>query len=188
MKAKIFWIYLTIGILVPLSVFVGAIAGAREEQRKQIQQESRERLRESDGVFVYIDVIAKTESEEKELTAQFQSDVELELRNSDIKILTREVMEQTLGRPRLSVYLVAMQDPAYKEAYLYCFRIAHLEDATLVRNYMYAEGICWDSGLYVGRGKKNSLRQIMKTHVLRYIRDYLEVNPKKIEDKSKNDM
>jgi hypothetical protein len=76
------------------------------------------------------------------------------------------------------VYLVAYEDPAYKDAYLYCFRIAHIEDATLVRNYGYAEGICWDSGHYVGRGKESTIRQSVKTQLNKYISDYLAVNPK----------
>ncbi|MFZ2147831.1 MAG: hypothetical protein WAV28_11480 [Sedimentisphaerales bacterium] len=179
MKAKRYWIYVIIGTLVSLSVFVGAIADTKEEERIQIQEEFHRRLRDSDGVYVYVDVIAKAESEEKSMEAQFQTDVELELRNYSIKVLTKTEMEQAEGRPRLAVYLVAYQDPAYKEAYLYCFRIAHLEDATLVRNYGYAEGICWDSGLYVGRGKEPSIRQIVKTHVNKYINDYLAANPKK---------
>ena len=109
-----------------------------------------------------------------------QTDVELELRNYEIKVLTKEEMEQADGRPRLAVYLVAYTDPAYKEAYLYCVRIAHLEDANLVRNYGYAEGICWDSGLYVGRGKEPSIRQTVKTHTHKYINDYLAANPKQL--------
>jgi len=178
MKAKRFWICVIIGMLVPLTIFVGAITYAQEMDRIQIQQELRKRLRDSHGVFVYVEVIAKAESEEKALKELLQTDVELELRNYEIKVLTKTEMEQTDGRPRLAVYLVAYTYPAYKEAYLYCVRIAHLEDANLVRNYGYAEGICWDSGLYVGRGKEPSIRQTVKTHTHKYINDYLAANPK----------
>jgi hypothetical protein len=178
MKTKKFWICVIIGTLVSLSVLLGAITFAQETDRIQIQQELRRRLRDSDGVYVYVDVIAKAGSEEKALKGLLQTDVELELRNYEIRVLTKEEMEQANGRPRLAVYLVAYTDPAYKEAYLYCVRIAHIEDANLVRNYGYAEGICWDSGLYVGRGKEPSIRQTVKTHTHKYINDYLAANPK----------
>ena len=93
MKTKRFWICVIIGTLVSLSVFVGAITFAQEIDRIQIQQELRRRLRDSDGVYVYVDVIAKAESEEKVLKELLQTDVELELRNYEIKVLTKEEME-----------------------------------------------------------------------------------------------
>jgi hypothetical protein len=177
MKAKRFWIYVITAALVCSSVFFAARTIAIE--RRQLQQELRERLRGCDGVYIFVDVIAKDKSSEEELKKQFETDVELELQNSDIEIFSKEELETIPGRPRLSVYLVAYEDPAYKDAYLYCFRIAHIEDATLVRNYGYAEGICWDSGHYVGRGKKSDIRQAVKTQLNKYISDYLAANPRK---------
>jgi hypothetical protein len=177
MKKKRFWIYVITAAPVCLSVFLTAITIAAE--RRLLQQELRERLRGSDGIYIFVDVIAKDKSSEEQLKEQFEEDVELELRNSEIKIFTKDELETIHGRPRLSVYLVAYEDPAYKNAYLYCFRIAHIEDATLIRNYGYAEGICWDSGHYVGRGKKSAIRQSMKTQLNKYISDYLAANPKK---------
>lgn len=177
MKTKRFWIYAITAALVCLSVCVTAITIATE--RRILQQELRERLRGSDGVYIFVDVIAKDKSSEEELKEQFGEDVDLELRDSDIKIFTKEEIETVSGRPRLSLYLVAYEDPAYKDAYLYCFRIAHIEDATLVRNYRYAEGICWDSGHYVGRGKKSAIKQAVKTQLNKYISDYLAANPRK---------
>ena len=177
MKTKRFWIYVITAALVSFSVFLTAITIATE--RRILQQELRERLRGSDGVYIFVDVIAKDKSSEDDLKKQFEEDVDLELRNSDIKIYTKEELETISGRPRLSLYLVAYEDPSYKDAYLYCFRIAHIEDATLVRNYGYAEGICWDSGHYVGRGKKSAIRQSVKTQLNKYISDYLAANPRK---------
>jgi hypothetical protein len=177
MKSKRFWIYATTTALLCSSVFVTAITIAAE--RRLLQQELRERLRGSNGVYIYVDVIAKNKSSEEELKKQFEDDIDLELQNSDIKIFTKEEIETVSGRPRLSLYLVAYEDPAYKDVYLYCFRIAHIEDATLVRKYGYAEGICWDSGHYVGRGKKSAIRQSVKTQLNKYIDDYLAANPRK---------
>jgi hypothetical protein len=176
MKSKRFWIYVISGTLVSLSIFIAARTIAAE--KRQYRQELRIRLSGSDGVYIFVDVIAQTKSAQEELKQQFETDVDLELRDSDIKIYTKEELETIPGRPRLSVYVVAYEDPAYKDAFLYCVRIAHIEDATLVRNYSYAEGVCWDSGLYVGRGKESAIRQSIKTQLNKYIIDYLDVNPK----------
>jgi hypothetical protein len=177
MKTRKFWICVITAALVCSTVFVKVITIAAE--RRLLQQELRERLRGSEGVFIFVDVIAKDKSSEDDLKKQFEEDVDLELRNSDIKIFTKDEIETVFGRPRLSLYLVAYEDPAYEDAYLYCFRIAHIEDATLMRNYRYAEGICWDSGHYVGRGKKSAIRQAVKTQLNKYIDDYLAANPSK---------
>jgi len=42
----------------------------------------------------------------------------------------------------------------------------------------FAEGVCWDSGLYIGRERTSVMRGVVKTHVRKYITDYLAANPK----------
>ena len=177
MKSKRFWIYALTAALVCLSVLWVARTIAAEKQ--QYREELRMRIRGSEGVYIFVDVIAKDLSSEDQLKQQFEKDVDQALRDVDIKIFTKEELETIPGRPRLSLYLVAFEEPAYKDVYLYCFRIAHIEDATLARNYGYAEGICWDSGHYVGRGKKPAIRQAVKTQLNKYISDYLAANPRK---------
>ena len=178
MKAKRYRIYVALGILVLLSVFVGVITFAQEEDKAKIQQEFRNRLRNSNGVSVYIDVIAKDKSEEESMTEQLQEDVESQLKDSDIKILTKEELKFAPGRPRLAVYLVTFKEPAIKDVYLYSFRIVHFEDATLDRNDRYAEGIFWDSGLYVGRERIPSIEKTVRMHIRKYISNYRAANPK----------
>jgi hypothetical protein len=153
MKVKRYWIYFAAAMLVFLCVFAGVITFAQEADKLQIQQEFRRRLSNSNGVSLYVDVITKDQSQKQSMTEQLQKDVELELRDSDIKILTEEELEYAPGRPRLGVYLVTYKEPGLKDVYLYSFRIVHFEDTSLARNYSYAEGVCWDSGLYIGRGK-----------------------------------
>lgn len=177
MKTKRFWIYGLTAVMICLSIFITAVTIATE--RRQLQQELRERIRGSDGVYIFVDVIAKDKSTQEQLKQQFETDVDQALSDEDIEIFTKEELETIPGRPRLSVYVVAFEEPAYKDVYLYCFRIAHIEDATLARTYGYAEGICWDSGHYVGRGKKPAIRQAVKTQLNKYITDFLAVNPRK---------
>jgi len=112
------------------------------------------------------------------LTTKLQEDVEYVLKDSDVRILTKEELEYAPGRPRLGVYLVTYKETGERDLYLYSVRVTHFEDATLARNYKYAEGICWDSGLYIGREKMPAIRGMVKTHVMRYINDYLAANPK----------
>jgi hypothetical protein len=70
------------------------------------------------------------------------------------------------------------QEPNLKDMYLFSFRVVHFEDASLARNYKFAEGVCWDSGLYIGRERTAVMRSVVKTHVQKYINDYLAANPK----------
>ena len=125
-----------------------------------------------------VSVITKEKSEEESMTSQLQEDVERLLEDSEIKIITKEDLESTPGRPRLGVYLVMYQEPRLKGTYLFSFRVVHFEDASPARNYKFAEGICWDSGLYIGRERTSVMRGVVKTHVRKYINDYLAANPK----------
>ena len=178
MKAKKYRIYIAAATLFLLGVFAGVMVFAQELSPEQIREEFRSRLGGSDGVNVYISVITKEKSDEESLTKQLQEDVERELRDAEIKVVSKEDLEYTLGRPRLGVYLVTFKEPSSRDIYLYTFHIVHFENATLERNYRFAEGICWDSGHYVGRDKTNSIVRSIRTHVQRYISDYLAANPK----------
>ena len=178
MKAKRFRIYVTAGLLVFLCFFAAVLTFAQVAVRAAIHQEFRKRLSESDGICVYVNVITKEKDVEESMTTKLQEDVEHELEDADIKIIPKEDLEYASGRPRLGVYLVMYQDPQLKDMYLYSFRVVHFEDATLARNYKFAEGICWDSGLYIGREKTAVMRGLVKNHVRMYINDYLAANPK----------
>jgi hypothetical protein len=178
MKAERYRVYVAAGTLVFLSFFTGMITFAQVADKIQIQQEFRRRLSDSDGISVYVNVITKEKSQEESMTSKLQEDVERELENSEIKIITKEDLEYVPGRPHLGVYLVMYQEPTLKDVYLFSFRVVHFEDAALARNYKYTEGICWDSGLYIGRERRSVIRSVVKTHVRKYINDYLAANPK----------
>ena len=178
MKAKRYCIYVAAGMMILLSFFAGVITYAQVADKTQIQQEYRRRLSDSDGISVLVSVITKVKSEEESMTTQLQEDVERELEDAEIKMIPKEDLEFTAGRPRLGVYLVMYQEPNLKDMYIFSFRVVHFEDASLARNYKFAEGICWDSGLYIGREKTAVMRGVVKTHVQKYINDYLAANPK----------
>jgi len=178
MKAKRCRIYVAAAMLFLLSFFAGVLTFAQVADKSQIQQEYRRRLSESDGISVYVSVITKEKSEEESMTTHLQEDVERILEDSEIKIITEEDLESTPGRPRLGIYLVMYEEPNIKGTYLFSFRVVHYEDATLTRNSMFTEGIVWDSGLYIGRDRTSAMRGVVKTHVRKYINDYLAANPK----------
>lgn len=177
MDTKRCWIYVVATISIFFSILAGVIVCAQEEDKEKILQEFRRRLEDSNGVSVYVDVIAKEKSEEKSLTEQLQKDIEEQLKESKIKLLTKDQLEYAPGRPRLAVYIVIYKEPSQKDVYLYSFRIVHFEDAILDRTQKYAEGICWDSGMYVGRERLASIKRNIKNHVNRYINNYLIANP-----------
>ncbi len=178
MKAKRCRIHVAAGMLFLLSFFAGVMTFAQVADRVQIQQEFRRRLSLSDGVSVLVNVITKERSEEESMTTQLQEDVEQVLEDSEIYIIPKEDIESTPGRPHLGVYLVMYEEPNLKGTYLFSFRVVHFEDATLTRNSMFTEGIVWDSGLYIGRDRTSAMRGVVKTHVRKYINDYLAANPK----------
>jgi len=178
MKSKRYRIYVTAGLVVFFSIFAAVITFAQVADKAAIQQEFRSRLAESEGVSVYVNVITKEKDVEESMTEKLREDVELELEDAEIKIIDQEDLEFVPGRPRLGVYLVMYQEPQIKDMYLYSFRVVHFEDASLARNYKFTEGVCWDSGLYIGREKTAVMRGVVKNHVRMYINDYLAANPK----------
>ena len=101
MKAKRCRIYVVAGVLFLLSFFAGMITFAQVADRAQIQEEFHRRLSESDGVSVYVNVITKEKSEEESMTDQLQEDVERELEDAEIKIITKEDLDYAPGWPRL---------------------------------------------------------------------------------------
>jgi hypothetical protein len=177
MEIKRYRICISAIILFFLSIFTAVLTFAQEQDKQKILQEFRRRLTDSNGVSVYVDVIAKDKSEEDSLTDELRKDIEGQLKKTKIMLLTREQLEYAPGRPRLGIYIVIYKEPSLKDVYLYSFRIVHFEDAVLHRNGRYAEGICWESGLYVGRERLTSLKRNIRNHVNRYINDYLTANP-----------
>jgi len=183
MEAKRCWIRVAAGMMFLLSFFAVVITFAQVADKAQIQQEFRRRLSDSDGISVIVSVITKEKSVEDSMTSQLQEDVERELEEAEIKIIPKEDLDYAPGRPRLGVYLVMFQEPNLKDTYLFSFRVVHFEDAFLARNNKYAEGVCWDSGLYIGREKTAVMKSVVKAHVQKYINDYLAANPKPPERK-----
>ncbi len=181
MKVKKTWIVVIAGTLVILGIFAGIKTIAQEPSRTEIQQEFRRRLMDCDGVTVYVNVIAKDESEQQSMKEKVQEDVEHALKDAGIVVLAETDVQYKRGRPRLRVNLVTFKEQEQRDVYIYGFRISHLEDAVLDRTERYTEGLCWESGLYVGRERMSSIRSTMRTHLLRYINDYLAANPKKTE-------
>ena len=176
MKDKINFICIAVAIFLFLAIFTG-FSIAQEQNREEIRQEFKERLKGSDGVFVYVEVIAQEKSDEKSLTKEIQKEVEDQLKDSKIKILTKDESDLAPGRPRLAINLVTYKEPSQKGLFLYSFRIVHYEISSMLRTDRFVEGICWDSGMYVGRDKTPSIKKTIRTQLRKYIDDYLAANP-----------
>lgn len=178
MKAKKSWIVVIAATLVLSGIFAGIVTIAQEPSETQIKQEFRRRLADCDGIALYVNVFTKDEAEKQSMKETVQEDVERVLKDAGIRVLSEADIQYKQGRPRLRVHLVTYKEPQQRDMYIYSFRVFHLEDAVLDRTNRYTEGLCWDSGIYVGREKLGALRSTMRTHVLKYVNDYLEANPK----------
>jgi hypothetical protein len=181
MKDKKTFVIMIAGALIVSGIFAGIKTIAQEPDKAEIQQEFRKRLTGCEGIAVYVNVIAQDASEQQSMKEKVEGDVEQVLKDGGIKVLSEADIQYKQGRPRLRVHLVTFKEPQQRDVYIYSFRIFHLEDAILDRTDRYTEGLCWDSGIYVGRERLSAIRSTLKSHVLRYVNDYLAVNPKKTE-------
>jgi hypothetical protein len=176
MKSKYFLIYPAAAMLFSLTIFFGIKAFAQEQSKEDIHQEFCERLRGAEGVFVYVEVIAQDKTDEKSFIDELQKEAESQLKNSKIKVLTKEESDLNPSRPRLAINLITYKDPSQKNVILYSFRIVHFEVASLLRTERYVEGICWDSGLYIGMERRTAIKNKIREQLDKYIKDYLSVN------------
>jgi hypothetical protein len=177
MKSKYFLIYPAAVILFSMTLFAGIKVIAQEQDKENIHQEYCERLKGAEGVFVYVEVIAQEKADEKSFIEEIQKEAESQLKSSKIKVLTKEESDLNPSRPRLAINLITYKDTSQKNVLLYSFRIVHFEVASLLRTERYVEGICWDSGLYIGMERRTAMTNKIKEQLDKYIKDYLSVNP-----------
>ena len=165
-----------------LIIFTGVIVFSQEKQDKpddttQIRDEFRERIRNSDGVCIQVEVTAQDESDKKSFTDELQNELKNQLKNAKITILSKDESDNMQGKPRLELFLITYKDPSQKNVFLYSFRLVHYEVASLLRSNKYVEGICWDSGLYIGMERRTAIKNAVREQVTKYIEDYITANP-----------
>jgi hypothetical protein len=179
MRAKKYWFFVGVATLFLFGILGTVMVGAGRQE--DIRYDKRAFLKGLNGVGVVVEVSAGDEKFMKEqFTTQVQTDVELELRQYGLKVLTEEEVEKTLGRPVLTVLLMLRKDATQvKEWFNWAYTVEHTEDATLVRlpKGWFAPARCWRSTL-MGRGDRDYIKQRVKDTVREYINDHLAANLK----------
>ena len=110
---------------------------------------------------------------------RLRTDVELRLRESRIRVLTRQEVLSTQGYPDLVVRLDAGEEGGVM---VFSIDVSVVQAVTLVRNRTISllEAQTWSSGAYgtVGRIKfAETIRSSVRTQVERFINAFLGVNP-----------
>lgn len=144
-------------------------------------QFQRETLKGLQGVLVAIeniDPVAQKDGLTKDL---LQTDVELQLRKSGIKVLTEEETYKTSGRPILYVKVSLLKHGAV-EIYAYEIEVQLEQTVYLMRNPNIGTlAVTWDIeniGMVGTENMKTSIRGHVKDHVDKFINAYLAMNPK----------
>jgi len=109
---------------------------------------------------------------------QIQTDVQLRLRKSGIKVMNKEEVLITPGNPNLCVTLFAYS--IGKETYAYSINVMLYEQVTLARGFKSLATIWfngWVGGVFASNG--NYIRGTVGDLLDKFINDYLAANPKK---------
>jgi len=210
MKAKKYWILVIVSISILVVLWPAQqITGETDLSAKDKENDSnltalqksalssegvlfyeKEILQGLEGVWVFVKGI-KPEAEKYGLTRQaLLTDTELQLRQYGIKVLTLEEHLSTPGMPYLYIGVNVVIDEEDLTAAA-AIIVALDEKVLLLRE---PKRICygastWHRGsvVLVGLREIKNLREDVKDLVNEFINDYLAVNPKEIEAKSKND-
>jgi len=140
------------------------------------------------GVYVLVEELSK-EAQKYGLTKQaLQTDVELQLRRYDIKVLSEDEMLRTHGMPELYVNLNCVTNELFAAINIE----VELQEIALLttRNPVMAcvDATTWEKSyvVIVGLLKIENVRENVRDLVNEFINDYLEANPK--EKRNKKDL
>ena len=180
MKNKKYW------VLAAMLVICASVLWAANKTDSQISPEftaleRKDTLKGLQGVFVAVEAI-KPEIEKYGLTKQqLQTDVELQLLQNGIKVLSEPKWFSMPGMPYLYVNVTAVisEGPQYVA---YSISL-HLNQNTLLLRDITKGCVAstWHMNSIgsVGLSKITTIREAVKDHVDMFISDYLAVNPKR---------
>jgi WG containing repeat len=158
------------------------IKNPAKEKEKEASDDSGERssLYGLPGVYVLVESL-NLDMEKDGLTKdQLRKEVETQLRNAGIRVLTREEKFKTAGNPQLyvNVNLLKSSSPF---AYAYSVEISLEQEVALVRKpNMRTVATTWSQGSVgiVGIANLRAIRETVKGRVDHFIHDYFAANSK----------
>lgn len=180
MKAKKNLIITILLLAIFLAVVqVTQVAGKSEPQIKATI-EPRDILAGLQGVRVVVDEIEPDEEKFGFNRQQFQTDVELRLRQFGIKVLTLEERLLTLGTPYLYINVISIIPEGIPLAAVKV-SVELKENVLLERNpTILTNAATWHTGgvATVGLDNISQIREVVIKFVDEFINDYLAANPK----------
>jgi hypothetical protein len=140
----------------------------------------RSTLRGLPGVYVLVESF-NLDIEKHRLTKdQLRKDVEAQLRNAGIIVLTREEKSKTPGCPQLYVNINLLKSSSHY-AYAYSVEVSLEQEVSLVRKpYVRTIATTWSQGNVgiVGIANLRALRESVRGKVDSFIQDYFAANRK----------
>ena len=153
-----------------------------KEKEKEASDDYSERssLYGLPGVYVLVES-PNLDAEKDGLTKdQLRKEVESQLRNAGIKILTREEKFKTTGNPQLYVNINLLKSSS-PFAYAYSVEIRLEQEVSLVRKpNMRTAATTWSRGSvgFVGIANLRAIRETVRGRVEHFIHDYFAANSK----------
>ncbi len=161
--------------MVITSVILGLILAFGAQTRADQNSFEVPTLKGIDTLFVVVENLSDAAKALNLTTDVIQTDVELKLRLAGIHVVKLQVGAKLSGSPYLYVNVTATED--HRAAYV---DVELDQDATLVRNSTYAQGVTtWSTGVILSNASGQDVRNYIKDHIDKFLNDWLSVNPKK---------
>lgn len=150
---------------------------------------AKETLRGLPGVAVVIEPLHPDTERDGLTQRQLLTEVEQQLKDAGIRVLTQEEWKNTPGAPYLYVNVAALKK-SYG-LYAYAIEVCLNQLVTLIRNQQLQEfAETWETREVgtVGKERLPTVRKSVAAHVAVFIRDYFAVNPHPIrKERQKGD-
>ncbi|MGE0823441.1 MAG: hypothetical protein AB7G75_27205 [Candidatus Binatia bacterium] len=142
---------------------------------------AKETLRGLPGVAVVVEPLHPDTEQDGLTHNQLLTEVEQQLKEAGIPVLTQEEWKNTLGAPYLYVNVAALKK-SYG-LYAYAIEVCLNQLVTLIRDQQTQEfAETWETREVgtVGKERLSTVRQSVAAHVAIFIRDYFSVNPRSV--------
>ena len=142
---------------------------------------AKETLRGLPGVAVVIEPLHPTTERDGLTQHQLLTEVEQQLKNAGIRVLTQEKWRKTPGAPYLYVNVAALKK-SYG-LYAYAIEVCLNQLVMLIRDQQTQEfAETWETREVgtVGKKQLSTVRNSVAAHVAVFIRDYFAVNPRTV--------
>jgi hypothetical protein len=169
-------------VLIGLAVLWGLLGLSGRETGAFDDESARATLRRVEGVQVVVERFAPDVERAGLTRQQLQTDVELQLRQAGIPVLTHEERHAMPGAPWLYIHVNVVLSPDVRLV-PYHIRV-ELRQGAILQTYLYqADVSTWNAGEtgVIGKTQLASLRPYVRDRVDEFITAYRSVHPRPID-------